>query len=160
MKAKAPVLYATHGHEEGVRQSDYRVLPVKLQQAREALMMNFRPIFQASDLSDAQWRVLRVLCSVEQIDTSALAKRALLLGPSLSRILKDLEQRGLIVKKASPQDSRRSFHRVASAGRKLVAATSPKLDPVFVKLAAGLSAGEVKQLNRLLDSVVSTLGEA
>ena len=47
-------------------------------------------------VTEQQWRVLRVLIDNTRIDVSALAAAALLRAPSLTRILRELEGRGLI----------------------------------------------------------------
>lgn len=135
----------------------YKALPEKLQRARDALLANFRPILANRKLTDPQWRILRVLQVEEQIDTAALAKRALVLGPSLSRILKDLEQRRLISKKADSEDGRRYMLRISPAGRRLIDVTAPELDPVYDVLAERMTVADVSRLNRSLDELLAAL---
>jgi homoprotocatechuate degradation regulator HpaR len=135
----------------------YKALPEKLQRARAALLANFRPIFANRKLTDPQWRILRVLQAEERIDTAALAKRALILGPSLSRILKDLEQRRLISKKPDSEDGRRYLLSISPAGRRLIDVTAPELDPVYCILAERMTAANVTRLNLLLDELLAAL---
>src|SRR5258708_12574975 len=67
-----------------------RSLPMSLLRAREAVMRHFRASLRNYDLTEQQWRFLRALASVDTIEVPELARVALLLGPTLSRILRDL----------------------------------------------------------------------
>jgi homoprotocatechuate degradation regulator HpaR len=71
-------------------------LPVSLLRAREAIMLHMRPILRSHGLTEQQWRVLRTLDASAPIDKTTLAARSALLGPSLLRIVKDLEHMGLV----------------------------------------------------------------
>src|SRR6476619_8586408 len=73
-----------------------RSLPMSLLRAREAVMRQFRPSLRQHGLTEQQWRILRGLTAVDAIEVTELARMAFLLGPSLSRILRDLEARHLI----------------------------------------------------------------
>jgi len=73
-----------------------RSLPMSLLRAREAVMRHFRPSLRNHGLTEQQWRILRALASIDAIEVTELAHVAFLLGPSLSRILRDLEARHLI----------------------------------------------------------------
>src|SRR5258706_4950270 len=73
-----------------------RSLPMSLLRAREAVMRHFRPSLRSHGLTEQQWRILRALASIDQVEVTELARIAYLLGPSLSRILRDLEARRLI----------------------------------------------------------------
>src|ERR1043165_9845320 len=75
-------------------------LPMSLLRAREAVMRQFRPSLRNHGLTEQQWRILRALTAVEAIEVTELARVAFLLGPSLSRILRDLAARDLIAGRA------------------------------------------------------------
>ena len=93
-----------------VRLRDFsRSLPMLLLRGREAVMRHFRPLLRAHGLSEQQWRILRALSAVESIEATELAHGAFLLGPSLSRILRDLEARKLIGRRIAREDQRRSM---------------------------------------------------
>src|ERR1700740_483694 len=84
-----------------------RSLPMSLLRAREAVMRQFRPSLRKHDLTEQQWRILRALAAVDAVEVTELAHLASLLGPSLSRILRDLEARGLVTRKLVERDQRR-----------------------------------------------------
>ncbi len=77
-----------------------RSLPMSLLRAREAVMRQFRPSLRHHGLTEQQWRILRALAAVDAIEVTELARVAFLLGPSLSRILRDLEARHLIERRS------------------------------------------------------------
>src|SRR5437868_450503 len=85
-----------------------RSLPMSLLRAREAVMRQFRPSLRHHGLTEQQWRILRALAANDGIEVTELAHVAFLLGPSLSRILRDLEARRLIERKAAKADLRRA----------------------------------------------------
>ena len=92
--------------------------------AREAVMAPIRPMLNEAGVTEQQWRVLRVLDGAGPMDLKTLAESALLFGPSLSRIIKDLVDRGLVLRKNNPKDGRGSIVSVTAPGRKLIQGTA------------------------------------
>jgi homoprotocatechuate degradation regulator HpaR len=87
---------------------------------RELVMAPIRGELRSAGLTEQQWRVLRVLADDGPTDSSRLAEKALLLAPSVTRIMRDLISRNLIVRQADPSDARRSILTITPAGRKLI----------------------------------------
>lgn len=102
-----------------------RLLPYRqslgavLLEAHEAAMMPIRPVLRAHDITEAQWRVLRVMGDQEEIDAARLAEAALLHPPSVSRILREMTERKLIVRRTDPVDGRRAILVLSPDGRKI-----------------------------------------
>jgi homoprotocatechuate degradation regulator HpaR len=71
-------------------------LPIALLRARAATAAKFKRHTDALGLTQPQWRVIRALAAGEPLDVRRLADRCALLQPSVSRLLKSLEDRGLI----------------------------------------------------------------
>jgi len=92
--------------------------------AREAAMAPIRPVLRSSNFTEQQWRVLRVLSDEGPLDIAALCTKAVLHGPSISRILKELSDRGLISREADAQDRRRFFVDITSEGRLAIKKTA------------------------------------
>lgn len=134
-----------------------RRLPVLLHRAREALAMHFRKVFLVHDLTDPQWRVLRILSESEEIDVSNLARLSYLMGPSLSRILRDLTARGLIVRRVSSSDARRFFHALTPQGRKLLMEVSPEFNPIYRDIERRLGAERIRRLNASLAELLEVV---
>lgn len=92
--------------------------------AREAVMAPIRPLLREANLTDQQWRVLRVLCDSGPLTAGQIARAALLLPPNATLILRELERRGLLTRASDAADRRRFAIAVTEAGRQLVAATA------------------------------------
>jgi homoprotocatechuate degradation regulator HpaR len=92
--------------------------------AREAVMAPLRPHLRASNVTEQQWRVLRVLADADMLDASSIAEHALLYAPTVTRILKELIDRKLITRTADPADGRRSLIAITQEGRVLVRDTA------------------------------------
>src|SRR3954451_19154118 len=114
---------AAHSHPAGkanVRRAPMREfsrsLPMSLLRAREAVMRHFRASLRDHGLTEQQWRILRALASVDAIEVTELARLAFLLGPSLSRILRDLEARHLIAREADMRDLRSGVLSISTKG--------------------------------------------
>ena len=98
-------------------------LPIALLRARAATAAKFKRHTDALGLTQPQWRVIRALAPGEPLDVRTLAHRCALLQPSVSRLLKSLEDRGLI----------RTLD-VGDARRRVLALT-PKGQAVFDRVA-------------------------
>src|SRR5947208_14484406 len=108
-----------------------RSLPMSLLRAREAVMRQFRPSLRNHGLTEQQWRILRALAAVETIEVTELARTAFLLGPSLSRILRDLEARHLIERRTAKADLRRGVVSISAKGLKLIEAVAPSSEAMY-----------------------------
>lgn len=94
--------------------------------AREAVMAPIRPHLREANVTEQQWRVLRVLADADWLDARSIAEHALLYAPTVTRILKELTDRGLIERGTDPADGRRSVISITQAGERLVAETAAK----------------------------------
>lgn len=115
--------------------------------AREAVMAPIRPHLRNANVTEQQWRVLRVLAEVEALDAGGIAEQALLYAPTVSRILKDLVDRKLIRRSIDAQDGRRSIISITAEGRLLVEDTARHTQ---VLLAGFADAFGVERLEHLV----------
>lgn len=92
--------------------------------AREAVMAPIRPMLRTANISDQQWRILRVLSDEGALDLKRLAQLALLHPPSVTRILRELIDRGLITRETDAADGRRSLATITKQGKDLVRSTA------------------------------------
>ncbi len=122
-------------------------LPMALLRAREAAMRRFRPLLAAHDLTEQQWRVLRALTALpEPVEPTALADQTFLLAPSLSRILANLDARGLIVRSTAPHDQRRSLIELSDDGRRLVTTVAPRSEAAYNRIEEQFGAERLQHL--------------
>lgn len=136
-----------------------RSLPMSLLRAREAVMRQFRPSLRRHDLTEQQWRILRALTTVERIEVTELAQRAFLLGPSLSRILRDLEKRRLIERKAAKADLRRAVVSISPKGLRLIEAVAPSSEAIYAEITKRYGARKLAELQAMLHVLEECLSE-
>ena len=109
-------------------------LPMALLRGREAIMRHFRSILREHDLTEQQWRILRALNAVEESEVTTLANTTFLLGPSLSRILKDLESRSLIARRTPENDQRRNIVSITKSGMELMDVAGAQSEAVYQQI--------------------------
>jgi homoprotocatechuate degradation regulator HpaR len=130
-----------------------RSLPMSLLRAREAVMRHFRASLRQHELTEQQWRILRALASVDTIEVTELAHVAFLLGPSLSRILRDLEARQLIERRAVKADLRRGVVSISASGLKLIAAVAPSSEAIYAAITRRYGARKLAELQDMLHAL-------
>ena len=123
-----------------------RSLPMSLLRAREAVMRQFRPSLRNHGLTEQQWRILRALTAVDAIEVTELARVAFLLGPSLSRILRDLEARDLIERRTAKADLRRGVVSISAKGLKLIEAVAPTSEAIYAEITSRLRRPQARRI--------------
>jgi homoprotocatechuate degradation regulator HpaR len=134
-----------------------RSLPMSLLRAREAVMRQFRPSLRDHELTEQQWRILRALTSIDAIEVTELARVAFLLGPSLSRILRDLEARHLIERKVVKADQRRVVVSISARGLRLIEAVAPSSEAIYAAMTKRYGAGKLARLQEMLQALEDCL---
>lgn len=124
-------------------------LPIALLRARAATAHKFKPHTDAVGLTQPQWRVLRALAAGEPLDSRTLAHRCALLQPSLSRILKALESRGLIETRGA-DDGRRRPVALTPLGRALFDRVAVISEAVYRDIEEAFGRDDLETLLALL----------
>ena len=132
------------------KKSIVNVLPLALVRARESVMLPFRSLLRRYDLTEPQFRVLRTVAELADIELTELSRVTALLMPSLSRIVRELETRGYIAKRSDPADMRRTLVRLTDRGHRLVARVLPDCETVYVAIKKSMSVEKLKLLQSLL----------
>lgn len=83
-------------------------------------MAPIRDMLTETDITEQQWRVLRVLSEYGMLDTTTLADRSSLLFPSLTRIAVTLRDKGLITQTRDEVDRRRQLIEITAKGQKII----------------------------------------
>jgi len=125
-----------------------RALPIALLKARETVMARFRPILAARDVTEQQWRVIRVLGEESPLDATEVAERACVLAPSLTRIIRALEDRKLITRDRDTGDGRRISLAIAPAGLAMIRELTPEIRLIYAHLETSYGR---ERMERLLD---------
>nr|WP_245524422.1 homoprotocatechuate degradation operon regulator HpaR [Methylobacterium nonmethylotrophicum] len=123
---------------------------MSLLRAREAVMQHFRASLRHHNLTEQQWRVLRALTTVEAIETTELAYATFLLPPSLSRIVRDLEERGLVARRSAETDLRRALVSISQEGMRVIETVSPESELIYGRIADAFGSERLALLQDLL----------
>ncbi|HYD68763.1 homoprotocatechuate degradation operon regulator HpaR [Azospirillum sp.] len=134
-----------------------RSLPMALLKAREAVMARFRPLLREHDLTEQQWRVLRALTTVDGLRAGELARVSCISMPSLSRILKVLEKRGLTVRTAEESDLRAVQIAISATGRALVAGIGPHSERRYAEITQAFGTQRLDALYAELEALTACL---
>ena len=134
-----------------------RSLPMALLRAREAVMRHFRPSLRNHGLTEQQWRILRALAAVEESEVTELARTAFLLGPSLSRILRDLEARRLIERRTAEGDLRRGVVSISDRGLRLMEGVAPLSEAIYAAITKRYGARKLAELQDMLGALEASL---
>ena len=130
--------------------STSRSLPIALIRAREGVMLPIREMLADNDITEQQWRVLRVLAEFGPMDTSTLANRAALLFPSLTRIANSMREKGLLTQTRDTEDRRRQVVAITDAGQTIIDANSQQASEIVATFKSKLGTAKYEQLLDLL----------
>jgi homoprotocatechuate degradation regulator HpaR len=132
----------------------HRNLPRLLLQAREAVLLHFRPNLRKHGLTDQQWRVLRVLAERGESDVATIADEAYLLGPSLTGVLTRMERDGLLLRERDAADARRQVIKHTTKGKRMAAKLAQSIEAHYESMELALGKPQLAQLYALLDAVI------
>src|SRR6266436_8085095 len=156
LKGEGPRSSSAPTHRVPMREFS-RSLPMSLLRAREAVMRQFRPSLRRHDLTEQQWRILRALAAIDTIEVTELARVAFLLGPSLSRILRDLEARHLIERRTDKADLRRTVVSISDKGLKLMEVVAPSSEAIYTEITKRYGARKLFELQAMLGALEASL---
>ena len=132
-------------------------LAINLLRAREAVMAHFRPQLLENDLTEQQWRVIRVLAEDGVIDAGTAAQRSCVHPASFSRILRSLQKRGLLAAKPCRADSRRLLVELTPAGRELFDRMAPRSEAIYRRLERALGKDKIAEAVRMAQAISAAL---
>lgn len=113
-------------------------LPIQLLIVHDLVMRYFRPMLNRFDMTDQQWRVLRVIASEGDADFRHIARTCLIQPASLSRMLETLEKRGWVSRRIAPDDRRQRLVRLTEAGQDVFDRASTETEEIHRALEADL----------------------
>ena len=125
-------------------------LTIALLQARETAMGYFRPILNRHNLTEQQWRIIRILAEHRSLDFHALAQQACVLRPSLTGILTRLERDGLVLRLKPLNDQRKLFASLTPAGQTLYQQACHEVDAGYRRIEQQFGPQKMQQLRQLL----------
>lgn len=134
--------------------STRRSLPMALLRAREIIMSHFRPMLARHDITEQQWRVLRVLAEAGPLEATELANHASILPPSLTRIIKAMEERRFITRNRVKDDGRRTRLSISPAGLTLIEELSPERLAIYEAIEKRFGRDQHEQLLDMLEELI------
>ena len=123
---------------------------MQLLHARESAMSLFRPMLRSFGMTDQQWRVIRVLAAKKNIEAFELSKQSMILPPSLTRILRNLEEDGLIKRAIYKQDQRKVLINLTAKGRKKYRQIVPESERIYRSIEKTIGKKELDELLKRL----------
>jgi homoprotocatechuate degradation regulator HpaR len=128
-----------------------RSLPIALLRARERVMGPIRQMLADADVTEQQWRVLRVLEETGPLDPTRIAERACLLLPSLTRILQKLEEKDMVRREQDTEDKRKQVVSIAPAGAAVIDENLDASIAMIDRLRDAMGAEDYEKLLDLLN---------
>lgn len=133
-----------------------RSLPMALLRAREAVMARFRPLLAEHDVTEQQWRVIRVLGESGPLDATEVAQRCCILKPSLTRIIRALAQRKLIIRRKDNDDGRRLVLDATPKAHEMITSMMPEINRVYERLEQEFGKERLEQVLVILEELTET----
>ena len=134
-------------------------LPMILNRALAAVLPDYRELFARYDLTEQQWRVMRVLWTHGRVTSAELAQRTLLPAPSLVGIVDRLIRKDLVARLRSADD-RRVVHVVATPmGRALETEVAPQADAIDARLRAAVTPEAWAAMQGTLETITDAVNQ-
>jgi len=128
----------------------YDSLILSLAQARETAMAFFKPILNRHDLTEQQWRIIRILAEQRSLEFHALSRNACILRPSLTGILSRLERDGFVFRLKPLSDQRKLFVSLTPEGFALYQLAFSEIEAGYHQIEQQFGEQKMKQLKVLL----------
>jgi DNA-binding MarR family transcriptional regulator len=128
-----------------------------LKRAQSLLIDQLEAAVAGSDITATQWVVLMYLRDGLAINASDLCSQLRHDSGALTRVIDQLESRGLVRRERSRADRREVQLRLTDAGIETVASLVPNVVDRFNFALRDFSRAEASELNRLLTKLISSL---
>ncbi len=136
----------------------HRNLPLLLLQAREHVISRFRPILNAHDITEQQWRIVRALLERGPMEPREIVFLCCISSPSLAGVLTRMEETGFVVRERLTHDQRRVKVSLTAKSRTLATRIAPKIEAAYTDLEAQIGLEFTGQFYDVLDRMITTLG--
>jgi homoprotocatechuate degradation regulator HpaR len=150
-------------YREGVRPKmkptslDHRNLPLLMLKAREQVIARFRPLLAEHDLTEQQWRIIRVLLEAGPLEPREIGEMCGLSSPSLAGVLLRMDELGLVVRERFANDQRRVRVSLSARCRALTKRIIPQVESTYAALEAHLGKQFCETLYMTLDELILKL---
>jgi len=128
-------------------------LPMILHRTLDGVMPEFRNLFAKYNLTEQQWRILRILWEDEKVTSADLSARSLLPPPSLVGIIDRLENKQLVTRLRSLEDRRIVYVLATAKGRRLGDEVVPMVQEINNRIRQTLSQEEWRMMETALSKI-------
>lgn len=126
-----------------------------LAQVREAIITPFKPLFHHFDLTEQQWRIIRVL-DEQEMEPRELCAMCQILSPSMAGILKRMEEADLIKRRGMLSDKRRQIISLTSKSRQLIDKMAPLVNQQYQFIEDAWGKELLDNLYQTLDAIMES----
>lgn len=123
------------------------------------LLPQMETLFASESLTFSQWTVLMALREWGQSTAAGIARNICHDAGSLTRMLDELEGRGLVARCRSETDRREVALTLTAQGLATVEGLLPRVVEFWNRLLGGFKHGEIRTLVKLLSRLVAAAGE-
>lgn len=135
----------------------HRNLPLLLLQAREHLLSYFRPVLNANNITEQQWRILRLLLDTQSLEPREIGELCRISSPSLAGVLARMQDLDLIIRSRLEHDQRRVRVALTPRSRVLAARMAPQIDATYRQIEQLIGAEFCDSLYQRLDQFIAAL---
>lgn len=114
-------------------------------------MLPIREMLSKSGISEQKWRVLRVVAESGPMDQTVISERACMLLPSLTRMLRAMENDGLVHRGPCATDGRKTLVLVAPKGTELLDKHADEANEIFQRLRDNFGHEDMRTLLDMLE---------
>jgi DNA-binding MarR family transcriptional regulator len=130
-----------------------------LRRAHQISAAVFENVCAGVGLTQAQYGALMVLASEPGIDQSRLARALAFDKVTVLRVLRGLEERGLVLRAVSVSSRRQMAVQLTAEGKRLLKKAEAPVHEAYEQLMAPLDEAQRQQLVSLLQTLTDNLGE-
>lgn len=109
-------------------------LPMMLNKTLDVIMPKYRVVFKQHDITEQQWRILRVLWESGKCTTFELSDKTLLPAPSMVGIIDRMIKKGLVFRLRCTDDRRKTYVDATPEGAALQFEIAPKIDAIYADI--------------------------
>ncbi|WP_347820827.1 MarR family transcriptional regulator [uncultured Planktomarina sp.] len=128
-------------------------LPMILSRSLDRVMPSYRRLFQANDLTDQQWRVLRALWEQQHLTSSEISQIHPLAPALIGRHSRSAREKTLIGRLRSTKDRRYVNIIPTQKGRVLMEHMMPMVDHIHNDFMQRVTTAEWAEFNRILNKL-------
>lgn len=132
-----------------------RSLAIACTRGREAIVRRFQKLLAGEGLTEQQWRTLRVLYDFEPIPLTELCALCCIHKVSMTRILRTLMERGLVMRERQSGDKRAYDVSLTDDGRTML----DRLTPIAHDIYRGIAFDFGEKKTQMLLSLLRELSE-